>query len=138
MSKKGMLYCGLFNCLRVYNVLNPQVKMNNKQFLLPAVRDWITDDNNEGSLEPETNLFCSSAEDTKRTPHKYPPKRTSSDKKLHEPTGIPVSGKKKFLQEPGEFASPMEKGVNLDIYVNFAWCLLGGKCFMQYYTFKKY
>uniref|UniRef100_G1Q6F5 PiggyBac transposable element-derived protein domain-containing protein n=1 Tax=Myotis lucifugus TaxID=59463 RepID=G1Q6F5_MYOLU len=79
-TKKVVLYlinCGLFNSFRVYNVLNPQAKMKYKQFLLSVVRDWITDDNNEGSPEPETNLSSPSPGVARRAPRKDPPKRLS-------------------------------------------------------------
>ena len=71
-TKKVVLYlinCGLFNCFRIYNVLNPEKKIKYKQFLLLVAKYWITDNDNEGSLATERDMSSPSSGSTGRAPH---------------------------------------------------------------------
>lgn len=63
------------------------------------VRDWATDDNNEGSLEPDLPLGVQG-----ELLIKIHPKEFSGDEKQNEPICIKQVERKKILREPAEFS----------------------------------
>lgn len=135
-----MLYlinCGRFNLFRVYSVLDPQARLKSKQFLLLVVRGWVTDDS-EVSLEPETNLSSFSPGVQGEHLHKDPHRRRSRDTMQHEPTPIPVSGKKAFLMRACRICAAHGKRSESRYLPKFYLVPLHrGKHFTKYHALKK-
>lgn len=142
-TKKVVLYlinCGLFNSSECTTSSIHKQKWSINSFCLSVVTDWVTDDNNEGSLEPETNIPRPSPGCAGRAPHKDPPKRVVRWWEAAWTYMYSASRKKKkesFENLQSLVSAAHGKGGKFKYLRKF--CLVplhSGKCFTQYQALK--